>query len=313
MARRCKRWLLLSPLLPVVLLAAIACGSQPAPTPIVFPTPLPTPTPVTFPTPFPTATPMVIPPPLPTPTPVVFPTPLPTPTPVTFPTPLPSPTPAPTPMPFPTPAPLDLSQILDLIPTAAQIIAAVRPAVVQIFSGGARGSGVVIRREAGIVYVVTNSHVLTSSSAPRIGLDDGRRLIGQLVGRDVAHDLAVIRVSGGDLEIAPLGSSKEMRLGEVVITLGYPVFAGIESTLTVTLGVVSAFVTDLTDGTELIQTDASINKGNSGGPLVNLRGEVVGINTSVVRLDNGFEVEGVSLAIAIDFALPIIEAIIAGE
>ncbi|MCH7997361.1 MAG: trypsin-like peptidase domain-containing protein [Chloroflexi bacterium] len=202
---------------------------------------------------------------------------------------------------------------MDLIPTAAQIIAAVRPAVVQIFSGGARGSGVVIRREAGIVYVVTNSHVLTGSSAPRIGLDDGRRLIGQLVGRDVANDLAVIRVSGSDLDAAPLGSSKEMRLGEEVITLGYPVFAGIDSTLTVTIGVVSAFVTDLTDGTELIQTDASINKGNSGGPLVNLRGEVVGINTSVVRLDNGFEVEGVSLAIAIDFALPIIEAIIAGQ
>ncbi|MEE9247380.1 MAG: trypsin-like peptidase domain-containing protein [Dehalococcoidia bacterium] len=202
---------------------------------------------------------------------------------------------------------------MGLIPTAAQIVDAVRPAVMQVFSGGSRGSGVVIRRGADAVYVVTNNHVLTDSSAPRIGLDDGRLLTGQVIGRDVVHDLAVIRVLGGDLDAAPLGSSKELRLGEEVIALGYPVFTGIDSSLTVTRGVVSAFVTDLTDGSELIQTDASINKGNSGGPLVNLRGEVVGINTSVVRLDNGFEVEGVSLAIAIDFALPIIDAIIAGE
>lgn len=200
-----------------------------------------------------------------------------------------------------------------MIPTAAEIVDAVRPAVVQIFSGGSTGSGVVIRREAGAVYVVTNNHVLTSFSAPTIGLDDGRRLTGQVIGRNIVHDLAVIRISGGDLEPAPLGSSKELRLGEEVIALGYPVISGIDSSLTVTRGVVSAFVTDLADGSELIQTDAPINKGNSGGPLVNLRGEVVGINTSVVRQDKGFEVEGVSLAIAIDFALPIIEAIIAGE
>ncbi|MEE9198246.1 MAG: trypsin-like peptidase domain-containing protein [Dehalococcoidia bacterium] len=192
----------------------------------------------------------------------------------------------------------------------ADVVASVRPSVVQISSGSSLGSGIVFRKEGDSILIITNNHVLASSADPDIILEDGRRLRGQIVGREVLHDLAVVRVQGVDLPVAPLGTSADLRLGEELIALGYPVFTDFSASVTVTRGVVSAFVVDEVKGTGLIQTDAPINKGSSGGPLVNLRGEVVGINTEVIRSEQGFEVEGVSLAIAIDFARPIIEGLV---
>jgi serine protease Do len=172
---------------------------------------------------------------------------------------------------------------------------AVKPAVVEIrifkkaeFKGmriprrlerGVIGSGVVIDRENG--YVVTNEHVISGADEITVILADGRKLSAEWVRADRMTDLAVIKISPDNLLDIPLGDSDKMEVGDLVLAVGSP----IRLPQTVTFGMISAKgrITERTDRYQnYLQTDAAINHGNSGGPLVNMSGEIIGINVAIV-------------------------------
>ncbi|HWP29691.1 MAG TPA: trypsin-like peptidase domain-containing protein [Chloroflexota bacterium] len=170
--------------------------------------------------------------------------------------------------------------------------------------GQAVGSGVIVDDRG---YVVTNNHVIAEGRSYQVILADGRKVPAQLVGRDDYSDLAVLRIDGPVPAVATLGDSSQLRPGEPVIAIGSPLG---EFRNTVTQGVVSAVGRQLDDAapglTDLIQTDAAINQGNSGGPLVNASGQVVGINTAVVRGTGpaGLLSGGGATAEGLGFAIP---------
>jgi serine protease Do len=157
------------------------------------------------------------------------------------------------------------------------------------------GSGFIVDTDG---TILTNSHVILRGAKVKVTLVDGREFDAKLVGADADSDLAVLRIQAGErLPTAPLGTSKDLLIGETVIAIGNPF--GLSHT--VTTGVVSALRRSLHGEdrtyTDFVQTDASINPGNSGGPLLNIRGEVVGINAAIYG-----KAQGIGFAIPIDRA-----------
>ncbi len=148
---------------------------------------------------------------------------------------------------------------------------------------GRTGSGAVIDAERGLI--VTNHHVVESGDRIIVRLSDGRELEAELVGSDQSTDIALIRVSERNLTQLPFGDSESLRVGDFVIAIGYPL--GLEQT--VTLGIVSGLSrqTRSLEYEDFIQTDAAINSGNSGGPLVDTQGRIVGINTLILSEGGG--------------------------
>ncbi len=162
-------------------------------------------------------------------------------------------------------------------------------------------SAVVIDPEG---YLVTNYHVIMGATEIRVQLNDGRFTEPQIVGVDKETDLALLQVDLGELPAIPLGSSSNLRIGDVVLAIGNPY--GL--TTSVTQGIVSATgrgLLNLVTFENYIQTDAAINAGNSGGALVNSRGELVGINTAVLAQDSG--TEGIGFAIPVDLVRGVVE------
>lgn len=174
------------------------------------------------------------------------------------------------------------------------------------------GSGIIFDAAG---HVLTNEHVVGEAQFIHVFLPDGRSFPADVIGTDPWLDLAVLRMAGDNLPVAPLGSSADLRVGQSVIAIGNPL--GFD--YTVTMGVVSALhrTLEIQPGLpplqDLIQTDAAINPGNSGGPLVNTSGQVVGINTAIVRGSAGVPVEGLGFAIAIDAARQAATDIVAGR
>jgi S1-C subfamily serine protease len=172
------------------------------------------------------------------------------------------------------------------------------------------GSGVFISEDG---YILTNNHVIEDAQTIMVILADGSEQAATLVGTDLYSDLAVLRAAGDVPTAAVLGNSDALSQGETVIAIGSPLG---EFMNTVTVGVVSATGRSIDTGLgyqieDLIQTDAAINSGNSGGPLLNLAGEVIGINTLVVRdSSSGTVAEGLGFAIPINTARAVAEQII---
>jgi serine protease Do len=180
----------------------------------------------------------------------------------------------------------------------------VSPAVVSVAQAeGGSGSGVIIRSDG---VILTNAHVVGMSPTVRVGLADGRRVDGRVVGRDPTLDVAVVRIDAPNLPVAPIGDSDRLEVGQTAIAIGNPL--GLERT--VTTGVVSAVNRSprgiSLDG--LIQTDAAISPGNSGGPLLDSRGHVIGINTAVLRAPGA---SGLGFAVPINLAEHVGEQILA--
>lgn len=182
-----------------------------------------------------------------------------------------------------------------------------RPAVVNLRVGRGQqmgsGSGVLFSPEG---YLLTNHHVVGESDKVRVRLHDGQEVIGRVIGNDPWTDLALVRADGDTFPYATLGDSQKLRVGQLVVAIGSPL--GFESTLTA--GVVSALGRNLRSVTghlvdNVIQTDAALNPGNSGGPLVDSRGRVVGINTAVIQ-----PAQGICFAIPINMAKHILPSLL---
>jgi len=168
------------------------------------------------------------------------------------------------------------------------------------------GSGFIFDRRG---YVLTNNHVVAGADQIKVTLADERNSRASLVGADPFTDLAVLKIEGKDFPSIPLGDSRQLKVGETVVAIGSPLW--IEGGPTVTTGVVSALGRTMEqDGLpmlhNLVQTDAAINAGNSGGPLLDLSGRVVGVNTAVIA-----SAHGIGFAIAIGTAKPVVRELIA--
>ncbi len=160
----------------------------------------------------------------------------------------------------------------------------------------AGGSGFIISSDG---YILTNNHVVDDASRVTVKLDDGREFTAKIIGTDKETDVALIKVDATGLPFLQLGDSHTLRQGDWVMAVGNP----LNYSHTVTVGVISAKGRRISSSSldDFLQTDAAINFGNSGGPLVNTRGEVIGINTAITRSDfQGRMVEGIGFAIPID-------------
>lgn len=194
--------------------------------------------------------------------------------------------------------------------TLADVAEQVQPSVVSIVAGEAGGSGVVFDDDG---HIITNSHVVTAARGEvEVTFSDGTSAPAQIVGTDEAGDIAVLKVDGNlDLTPIPIGDSDALSVGDTVLALGSPL--GLEGS--VTSGIVSALDRTITDGgttlNGLIQTDASINQGNSGGALVDGNGELVGINTAIATTDQSGGSIGLGFAIPSTAVVSSVEDIIA--
>jgi S1-C subfamily serine protease len=166
------------------------------------------------------------------------------------------------------------------------------------------GSGVIISEDG---YIVTNNHVIDGAAKVQVNLKDGRSFTGEVIGGDSATDIAVLKVDADNLPAAKLGESEKLRVGQIALAIGNTL--GLPGGPTVSLGVVSALGRPL-PGADfiyegLLQTDAAINLGNSGGPLADLTGNVIGINTAMIPF-----AQGVGFAIPIDTVKRITEQLL---
>ena len=163
------------------------------------------------------------------------------------------------------------------------------------------GSGVIVGADG---LVVTNNHVIQNAREIAVTLSDRRRLRGTLVGTDPVTDIALVRIPGGRLPALRWGDSSKAAVGEYVVAIGNP----FRLNQTVTMGIISAIGRSnvgIVDYEDFIQTDAAINPGNSGGALVNVRGELIGINTAIYSETGGYQ--GIGFAVPANLARNVVE------
>lgn len=211
------------------------------------------------------------------------------------------------PVPSSSPPPSEAEALDAYSRVVIHVAESLRPAVVNLRVGRGRGDGA----GSGILFtpdgfLLTNHHVVHGQRNVRIRLTDGRELSGRVVGTDPWTDLAVVQASGSALPFSQFGDSARLRVGQLVVAIGSPF--GFDST--VTAGVISALGRTLRSITghlvdSVIQTDAALNPGNSGGPLVDGQGRVIGINTAIIR-----PAQGICFAIPINMAKHILPQLI---
>ena len=177
-------------------------------------------------------------------------------------------------------------------------------------SGKASGTGIIMSDDG---YIITNHHVIEDAQAVSVMTSSGQEYSAAIIGSDETSDLAVLKIEASGLQAAQFGDSSVLQVGDSVVAIGDPL--GVTLRGTMTDGIISAINRDLTvnDRTmNLIQTNAALNNGNSGGPLINCYGQVIGINT--MKMSNFYtsssSVEGIGFAIPIDTAKPIIDELI---
>jgi len=166
------------------------------------------------------------------------------------------------------------------------------------------GSGFIISNDG---YVLTNNHVVEDADVVQVRLQDRRTLTAKVVGTDPQYDIALLKLDAGQLPAVSIGDSRQLKAGQWVLAIGSPF--GFD--YTVTQGIVSAVGRNLGSGdqpyTSFIQTDVPINRGNSGGPLFNLQGQVVGVNSQIYSSTGGYQ--GVAFSIPIDVAMNVVQQI----
>ena len=199
----------------------------------------------------------------------------------------------------------------------AGVVARVAPAIATIhaqviqgrLTGISAGTGIVLTADG---EVVTNAHVVQGASAIQVAVGGGDPKLAEVVGADTAADVALLRISGvSGLKTAALGSSAGVRVGDDVVAIGNAL--DLSGAPTVTRGIVSAVGRSFDTGngtmTDLLQTDAAISSGNSGGALVNAHGRVIGVTTMAAASTRGTSVENVNFAIPIDRAMAIVRSL----
>lgn len=218
---------------------------------------------------------------------------------------------------------VDKSVAVDVVTQVTKAVNKVSDAVVGIVNiqeasfwseGGeaGTGSGVIYKKEGNKAYIVTNHHVIEGASRVEVSLSDGAKVQARLLGSDVWTDLAVLEIDAKHVtNVAEFGNSDVVKVGEPVIAVGNPL--GLQFAGSVTQGIISGVNRTIPididqDGipdwhAEVLQTDAAINPGNSGGALVNIEGQVIGINSMKIAQE---AVEGIGLSIPINYAKPII-------
>ncbi len=265
--------------------------ATPEPTPTHTPTPTATPEPTPTHTPTPTATPVPTPTHTPTPTATPVPTPTNTPTPTATPTPTPTPTPTATPVPVPSFSLTDVVEIME-------------PSLVQITTPTGTGSGFIVDKDGG---VITNAHVVDYHTWVTIRMVSGSEYRGRVVGKDETIDLAYIELyATGAFTPVSMGDSDNLQVGADVIAIGFPLGDILQGDPTVTRGILSAKRDDF------LQTDAPLNPGNSGGPLIDSDGNVVGVNTSRIEESGGRNIEGIGFAIPINVVKERLDSLASG-
>ncbi len=160
------------------------------------------------------------------------------------------------------------------------------------------GSGFIISDDG---YILTNNHVVAKSNGIFVTLTSGKEYTAKIIGTDPRTDVALIKIDAKDLPALPIGDSTQVKKGQWVLAIGSPF--GLDST--VTSGIISAINRETGDYLPFIQTDVAVNPGNSGGPLINLAGQAIGINSQIVSQSGGFM--GISLAIPIDEVMRVVE------
>lgn len=242
---------------------------------------------------------------VPTPTAVPYPSPYPTSTPYPTYTPLPTYTPFPTQTPAPAPT-TTLTPTPEPARQRSSTVEAIRPAVVKIKSADGTGTGFIINSNG---WIITNAHVVGRNTAVQVTLHDDITRNGMVLGAYSTEDIALVKVVATDLTALTFGQSSALKAGDEVLAIGYAL--DLPGSATVTRGIVSATRTQVFGNLAAIQTDTALNPGNSGGPLLDSEGRVIGINTASLSAMRG--VQGINLAIAIDDARPYINRLQAGK
>jgi S1-C subfamily serine protease len=203
----------------------------------------------------------------------------------------------------------DAPDLADVIAVATGSVVAVGTTSSQVDPFGrtmsveGEGSGAIVADD----LIVTNEHVVEGASEITVTFADGTISSAQVLGTDDTHDLAVLSVDTGDRPVLEIGSSDELDLGDGVVAIGYPLGLGVTATAGIVSGLDRSIDVSSMSGVEhlegLLQTDAAINSGNSGGPLIDTAGRIVGINTAAASASSA---ENIGFAVAIDEALTVI-------
>ena len=207
----------------------------------------------------------------------------------------------------------DNSGNLSIKDIAAKVLPSVVSISVTATSGSGTGSGSVIQSDATKSYIITNNHVISSavsSGTVKVELQNGEKVTATIRGRDIAYDLAVLQIAKGNLPVMEIGDSSKVVIGDLSIAVGSPL--GLSGT--VTSGIISALNRPVTTGNttstesyiDAIQTDAAVNPGNSGGPLVNGQGQMVGVNSAIASLADSST--GQAGSIGLGFSIPVNQA-----